>query len=274
MEALQQEVETPQKQCPKSQRATGTCPTGFGFPGKSVHRQGARVLFFRKEQTGGTLLARKTTNSPERRMSWLSPRRGWSKNSGMLRERHRMNKRHCLRSFRQRQIFFVRVDSKKASGRGGRLISRDLFEMAQQAEKQNLQTMKDLQQRLESAEKSLVPYRETSRINRLSEALNRTEDLVAGLESLSRRILEMQQASPGRRQQPHRSHMNKGEKTPETLSYSGQGQSKPREPAEELSMSQSPADGKSSPTVPSQSQGENSVNRNGQPGEQHEAERA
>ncbi len=148
----------------------------------------------------------------------------------------------------------------------GRLISSNLFRMAQQAEKQNLQTLKDLQQRLESAEKSLVTYREKSRIDRLSEALNRTEDLVAELESLSRRIQEMQQTSPGQTITAPKVSINKGEKTPETLSYSGEGQSKPREPVEELSMSQSPGEGKFSPTTPSQSQGENSVNPNGQPG--------
>ena len=150
---------------------------------------------------------------------------------------------------------------------GGRLISRDLFEMAQQTEKQNLLIMKALQQRLESAEKSLPLDRETSRINRLSEALNRTDDLAVGLESLSRRILEMQQASLRQATTAPRVSMNKEEKTRETLSHSRLGQSKPGEPAEELSMQEIPAGGKSAPTTPSRSQDANFVNRNGQSGE-------
>ena len=163
---------------------------------------------------------------------------------------------------------FIRESRLEESVRqGGRLISRELFEMAQQTEKQNLSTIKALQNRVELAEKSLPLYREKSRMNRLSEALNRTDDLVAGLESLSRRVSEMQQASPRKATAPLQVSMIKGDKTPESISQPGLDQSKPGEPAEKLPMAQIPEGGKSSPMTSSPSQDSNFVNRNGLSGE-------
>ena len=183
--------------------------------------------------------------------------------------RKALNEQKALSQKLQAAANFLRESRLEESVRqGGRLISRDLFEMAQQAEKYNLQTMKDLQQRLESAEKSLIPYRETSRRNRLSEALNRTDDLVEGLESLSRRIREVQQAAHPQTTTASPSSPNKGEREPETFSHSDQDNSRSGQFAEALTMSHGTAGWKSTQTVPSPSLNGNSVNRKGQPGEQ------
>ncbi|MFN8008193.1 MAG: DUF4175 family protein [Terriglobia bacterium] len=75
------------------------------------------------------------------------------------------------------------------------LVSLNQWEQAESREKKNLQILEGLQERLQSARQSMGPSPETSRANRLSEALNRANELATSLESLSHRIQEWQKSS-------------------------------------------------------------------------------
>ncbi len=75
---------------------------------------------------------------------------------------------------------------------GGQLIARGMYDAAKQRE-QNIQGMiEDLKQRIASAQKSLKSAKEGTSEERLSRALSQTGDLLGNLESLSRRIQQLQ----------------------------------------------------------------------------------
>jgi hypothetical protein len=92
----------------------------------------------------------------------------------------------------------------------------------------NFELIKDLQQQLESVEKTLGRSGSTTREDRLSQALNRTDELVENLKSLAHRIQQWQKSST-RQTENTRSFLENKEHVSHST-FSAQGQPGPRHP--------------------------------------------
>ncbi|MEW5978089.1 MAG: DUF4175 family protein [Acidobacteriota bacterium] len=153
---------------------------------------------------------------------------------------------------------------------GGQLIARGFLEAARQREEAIQQMIDDVQQKIAEADKQVRATGSESAEERLGKALSQTGDLLAGLESLSRRVQQLQKAArqgrgepkeqaPSRGQGPHDLQQRAQEQDEGAHSDQGQGptQGTTNEKESAASGRTSAADSRSNE---SRSQGQQPVN--------------